>query len=102
MKWYAQRPEYVNYKDCPQDAAKIVEWYERLVFMSQWSREHYGDALFSIEELEDLHQQTGITHLLVSRYGPMEQQPVFDNGSFRVYEIGPGPKSASTAEVRAD
>jgi hypothetical protein len=102
VKWYAQRPEYVNYKDCPQDAEGIVEWYERLVFMSQWSRERYGDAMFSSEELADLHQRTGITHLLVSRYGPMEQQPVFNNGNFRVYEIGPSPESASTAVASPD
>ncbi len=26
VKWYARRAEYVSYKDCPQDAAGIVEW----------------------------------------------------------------------------
>jgi hypothetical protein len=102
VKWYAQRPEYVNYKDCPQDAAGIVEWYERLVFMSQWSRDHYGDAVFSAEDLSDLRRQTGITHLLVSRYGPMEQEPVFANGSFRVYEIAAGPEPVSTAVTPGD
>jgi hypothetical protein len=102
VKWYAERPEYVNYKDCPQDAAGIVEWYERLVFMSKWSRDHYGDELFSAEELAGLHRQTGITHLLVSRYGPMEQAPVFANGSFRVYEIAPGQEPVSTAVAAVD
>lgn len=102
VKWYAQRPEYVNYKDCPQDAAGIVKWYERLVFMSKWSRDHYEDGLFSTAELAGLHRQTGITHLLVSRYGPMEQEPVFANASFRVYEIGAGPESDSTSAAPGD
>lgn len=89
VKWYAQRPEYVNYKDCPQDAAGIIEWYRRLVFMSAWARRHYDDALFSSAELQDLHDETGITHLLVSRFGPMEAQPVYANDSFRVYATLP-------------
>ena len=87
VKWYAQRAEYVNYKDCPQDAAGIVEWYRRLVFMSRWARENYDDARFSAAELQDLHEQTGITHLLVSRFGPMETAPAYANRSFRVFSI---------------
>ncbi|MCA9072991.1 MAG: hypothetical protein KDA84_28905 [Planctomycetaceae bacterium] len=30
FKWYAQRGEYVSRKDCPQDAAGIIEWNERM------------------------------------------------------------------------
>lgn len=30
FKWYAQRAEYVSRKDCPQDAAGIIEWNERM------------------------------------------------------------------------
>lgn len=30
FKWYAHRAEYVSRKDCPQDAAGIIEWNERM------------------------------------------------------------------------
>src|SRR5690606_21157499 len=29
FKWYAQRAEVVNWKDVPQDAESLVQWYER-------------------------------------------------------------------------
>lgn len=93
VKWYAQRAEYVNYKDCPQDAAGIVEWYRRLVFMSRWARENYDDARFSSAELQDLHEQSGITHLLVSRFGPMEDSPAYANRSFRVFLTSTEPRA---------
>jgi hypothetical protein len=30
FKWYASRPEVVNWKDIPQDATSVVEWWQRL------------------------------------------------------------------------
>jgi hypothetical protein len=89
IKWYAERAEYVNFKDCPQDAARIVAWYDRQVRLSQWSRENYVDRQFSADELQALHRLTGITHLVVSRFGPIDMAPVHENTSFRIYDIRP-------------
>jgi hypothetical protein len=38
FKWYAQRTEYVNWKDIPQDARSICEWSRRMseVYGSDW------------------------------------------------------------------
>ena len=89
IKWYAQRAEYVNFKDCPQDAAGIVEWHDRRVQVARWVRDNYADRRFSPEELHALHRQTRITHLIVSRFGPIDLLPVYENRSFRIYDIRP-------------
>ncbi len=89
VKWFAQRPEYVNYKDCPQDAGGIIEWARRRRLINEWARETFADGRCSAEELARLHAATGITHLTASRLGPIETTPAYHNGSCRVYAIGP-------------
>jgi hypothetical protein len=87
VKWFAARAEFVNFKDCPQDADGIVEWYERRVQLAEWKRAAAADGHFTSEELGLLHAQTGITHIVLSRMGPIDAEPVFANGSFRVYAL---------------
>jgi hypothetical protein len=87
FKWFARRAEYVSFKDCPQDAAGIVEWNRRLIFLKHWYDQHYSDKLYSDAELKDLRRQTGLTHLLVDRLGPMESEPIFENDTFRIYDL---------------
>lgn len=87
FKWYAERPEYVTFKDCPQDTPGIVEWNRRLRFLSQWYQQHFSDGSYSAEELHELSQTTGITHLVTDRLGPIEQSPVYQNTTFRVYDL---------------
>ena len=36
FKWYAKRAEYVVFKDCPQDAAGILEWDRRRQARGRW------------------------------------------------------------------
>ncbi|MFP6766232.1 MAG: DUF6798 domain-containing protein, partial [Planctomycetaceae bacterium] len=89
FKWFASRSEYVSLKDCPQDAQGILEWNNRLNGIRNWAESHYGDGVFSRQETERLHAETGITHLLVRRLGPFEVQPEFANATFRLYRIAP-------------
>jgi hypothetical protein len=87
FKWFARRAEYVAFKDCPQDAAGIVEWNRRLMFLKKWYDEKYSDQFYSATELKDLRQQTGLTHLLTDRLGPLELEPIYRNGTFHVYDL---------------
>jgi hypothetical protein len=87
VKWFAHRAEYVNYKDCPQDAAGILEWVRRLRTLNRWHRSAFVDGRLSEQDLQELHAQTGITHLLVSRLGPIDSEPVYRNGSFRIHQL---------------
>lgn len=87
FKWFARRAEYVSFKDCPQDAAGIVEWNRRLNFLQKWFETNYSDEIYSKEELKDLRAKTGITHLLTDRLGPLELNPMYRNRTFQVYDL---------------
>jgi hypothetical protein len=87
FKWYAQRAEYVSYKDVPQDNAGIVEWNRRLLFLRSWYQERFADGVCSNEELRSLRAETGITHIVTDRLGPFEPPPRYTNNLFRVYDL---------------
>lgn len=87
FKWFAQRAEYVAFKDCPQDANGIVEWNRRLNFLKRWFEDHYADDFYSRDELRDLREQTKISHILTDRLGPLELKPIYRNESFQVYDL---------------
>ncbi len=87
FKWFAQRPEYVAFKDCPQDAAGIVEWNNRLKFLKKWGEENWNGQSYSAAVTKKLHTTTGITHLVSRRWGPFDAPVVYENGSYRVYQI---------------
>lgn len=90
VKWFAERAEFVNYKDCPQDAPGILEWHRRLTQLDQeWRLPAMRDMRVTPEELHQLHALTGIDYLVCSRFGPIEANPVFAEGPFRVYAIAP-------------
>ncbi len=87
FKWYAQRPEYVTYKDCPQDASGIVEWNRRLKYLRKWGQEYYNEG-FDDRALQALQQKTGITYLLVKRLGPFTTiDPIYQNRTYKVYQL---------------
>jgi hypothetical protein len=87
VKWFAHRPEYVNFKDCPQDAAGVVEWWRRRQGLVAWSRAAKADGSISTADLDRLHELTGIDYLIVSRYGPIEPDPIHEQGPFRIYRV---------------
>jgi hypothetical protein len=91
VKWFAERAEYVNFKDCPQDAAGIVEWYDRRVKLAEWRTAASTDGRFTPSELDALHEATGIDYLIASRMGPVDTAPAFENSSFRVYLLPEQP-----------
>lgn len=87
IKWYAERPEYVNYKDCPQDAESIVEWNRRRWVIARWRQSAFEDGVASEEELQALAQKTGASIFIANRTGPIESEPVFQNVDVRVYRV---------------
>ena len=87
LRWSAERPEYFSFKDCPQDAASIVEWNRRSWVIYQWKLRAFADGRVSAEELAQLRQETGITHLVCGRFGPLESKPVFGSTNIWVYEL---------------
>lgn len=87
FKWRAERTEYVSFKDCPQDAQGIVEWNRRLRLLSDCFSRAYDDRRYSPNDLWELRELTGADWLIVDRLGPIDQAPVFQAGSVRVYDL---------------
>jgi len=91
FKWYAERAEYANYKDCPQDARSIVEWNRRLQLLTKRFQDGFADGVYTWDELQELRDETGITHIITDRLGPMDFPPVYRNDTFRVYDLVASP-----------
>jgi hypothetical protein len=87
VKWFAQRPEYVNYKDVPQDAPSVVEWNRRLWQLAYWRTESTADGQVTSQELAGLRNETGIRWLIAGRFGPFSPEPAYGNAHFRVYAL---------------
>ena len=90
LRWYAERPEYFHFKDCPQDAASIVEWNRRNWLIYNWKLKVFADGVVTQPELSQLRSETGITHLVCGRFGPMKIEPVFRTTNVMVYELPTG------------
>lgn len=86
FKWYAQRAEFVSFKDCPQDGPGILEWNDRLLFLRDWSETSLPDG-YSRAEV-DLLKRRGIDYIIARRLGPFNFKPVYENDTFRVYRLG--------------
>lgn len=89
MKLFAERAEYVCFKDCPQDSAGILEWNQRLWRIHHWSEASYQDKLYQDSDLVDLHDQTEVNYILTKRLGPFASEPVWKNSVWRIYPTLP-------------
>ena len=87
LRWYAERPEYFHFKDCPQDAASIVEWNRRNWVIYNWKLKVFADGVVTQQELSQLRSETGITHLVCGRFGPVKMEPVFRTSNVTIYEL---------------
>ena len=87
FKWYAERGEYVSFKDCPQDALGIIEWYERLNDQKSWQPKKRFARRLSRERGARLNAEQGITHLLTSVPQHVDFEPVYKNDSYSVFEL---------------
>ena len=89
FKWYAQRPEFVTFKDCPQDARGIVEWNRRLRLTSRFFADRYADKVYSARELAEWRDISGCRWLITDELGPITVTPVLTAGALRVYDLRP-------------
>jgi hypothetical protein len=95
FKWYAERPEVVNWKDVPQDAAALVEWRSAMdeVYPPATGRLDLG--AHSPSELLQLARKYDAQYVLVDRQRagkPLTWTRVYpafeeDNPVFEVYRV---------------
>ncbi|GAB4144876.1 MAG: hypothetical protein Tsb009_16750 [Planctomycetaceae bacterium] len=98
FKWYAERAEYFSYKDCPQDPEGILEWRRRDQILQDWVESYAEIPTYTKASLRELHEKTGITHLIceadiVFDIAPVYVSPQTEKGEnqpktgFAVYEL---------------
>jgi hypothetical protein len=105
FKWYAERPEVVNWKDVPQDASAVVEWRRAM-------EEIYPPATFRVDlaahdeaELLRLARKYDADYLLLDRRRAGRSlhlprvYPAFDeeNPAYEVYRVPAAAKAANEA-----
>ena len=90
FKWFAERPEFVARKDCPQDSAGMVEWNRRLNFIQKWGQENLTPTGYTEQQARSLSAETGITHVVSRRFGPFDLPIIYQNETYRIYEIPKG------------
>lgn len=91
FKWFAQRAEYVNFKDCPQDAANLVEWNRRLKFITTWSeKSFYDDETYSAAELRELVRRTKVRWAITRtrvRYDVPPADLLYSNDTYKILRL---------------
>ena len=91
FKWFAQRAEYVNLKDCPQDAAGIVEWNHRLKLITKWSEKSFlDDETYSADELRELVRQTNVRWAITRTRVPYEvpdSDLLYSNDTYKILRL---------------
>lgn len=86
FKWYAERAEIVCYKDCPQDAAGILEWRQRLRDLG-WMRPVQIERPLKTSDLLWLREHFSATHLITRDHIVDGQTPVYENDVWRIYDL---------------
>lgn len=97
FKWYAGRPEVVNWKDVPQDAPGLLEWQRRMKLVYPRDRAHHRHdlAAFSDQKLAAVARQFGASYIVIDQTRANRRivlpklYPLIaeDNGSFAVYRV---------------
>ena len=87
FKWMAERAEYVCYKDCPQDAAGILEWNRRLWWLNRWTLKSSTDGVYNDSDLEELRAETGCDFVVTRILGPFETAPVWQGKVWQIIKV---------------
>lgn len=100
FKWYARRAEFVVFKDCPQDAAGVLEWDRRRLARGRWLLDiQMGRP--PLETTTGAFAPQAITHVLWRRAdGPATLEgfeTLFETSHHVVYAV-PAPVSAPVSK----
>ena len=94
FKWYAGRGEVVNWKEAPQDAASLIEWWERIQDIYATGKPPPQDKYYSsladagTPKLRELAKKYQADYLVTQVSVPLLPLPaVYKNKSFVVYKI---------------
>ncbi len=87
FKWFAERAEFVCYKDCPQDAAGILTWNQRLWMLHDWTLKSSMDGVYDNNDVRILRAKTECDFIVTRILGPFEIEPVWQGTHWRIYAV---------------
>ena len=96
FKWYAGHSEVINWKDIPQDACSIVEWWRRMHDIHgnpdgrpfrPW---HRSLALRDEQRLQELGEKYNADYLLTEAQPRLDFPVVYKNPAYIIYKLNPG------------
>ena len=99
FKWFTHRGEVVTWKDMPQDAKSIVEWWKRLNEIDGTGSDdpdlRWRDSLAELgdHKLDELADKYGAQYAMIEllpNVPRLTRQPLYENKSFAVYRVGSG------------
>ena len=93
--WYSHRGTGVNWKDVPQNAAGLVEWYHRIMYLYTVEDESSpsgfvwddGLARQSPNKLKRLGKEYGADYLVTNARTPIALPMLYQNRQFTVYKL---------------
>ncbi len=93
FKWYAQRSEVVTWKDVPQDATDLVEWWERMNEIHGTGASLPEPRFFSsladssVAHLVRIAREYKVDYLVTSSEPSLPLHEVYRNDSYAVYDL---------------
>jgi hypothetical protein len=93
FKWWAQRAEVGCWKDVPQNARDLVEWWRRMdTIHATHSSDPEDDWYDSLAEAGEPHavqmaQKYGASYILTAAEPPLALVSPYRNNSYAVYEV---------------
>jgi hypothetical protein len=99
FKWRAGRAEVATWKDIPQEAGAVVQWWRRLRELSLAAADPSGLAGSGVEPLAELARKYGAQYVIVDRtrtFGPLGMRRIYPfvselNPTYEVYRTASAP-----------
>jgi hypothetical protein len=100
FKWFAERAEYVAFKDCPQDPKSLIEWNNRLRWLRRWADAGFADGRYSAEEVIQVRDHTHAEFFISRELAKLEAPVVYANSTYTIYAMGEPIAAASSSSLK--
>jgi hypothetical protein len=102
FRWFAERPVYFSWKDVPQDATSMVEWWRRYQEVYFGAVDEFGvigpyGALQELgaDRLREIAAENKIDYILTTEYPPLPLSVAYENPWYKIYDLRQHPKTAN-------
>lgn len=94
FRWHAQRPVFFTWKDVPQDAQSLTQWWHRYQDAYYGAVDLYGNVGpyyspqdMGAERLREIAAEYKIDYLLTGEYPPLPLPVAYENPWYKIYDL---------------